>query len=174
MPHCLLEASANLLDQPDWAGLLREINGTLVATGLFKAEDIKSRFLSHGIFVIGDGAPDQAFVTLTVQILSGRPDEVKAELSEALLTVLGRSFPRTFAQMTCSLTVQITEPITARQLTILQVVAKHPDVARDHLVKAGATDADLAYLERHDLIRERAIGRYRVSHMGQEVLKRSL
>lgn len=62
--------------------------------------------------------------------------------------------------------------ITPRQLTLLQVVAKHPDVPRDHLVKAGATDADLAYLERHDLIRERAIGRYRVSHLGQEVLRR--
>ncbi|HCZ33922.1 MAG TPA: hypothetical protein DHV93_11005 [Holophagaceae bacterium] len=66
------------------------------------------------------------------------------------------------------------DAITPRQLTLLQVVAKHPDVPRDHLVKAGATDADLAYLERHDLIRERAIGRYRVSHMGQAVLKRSL
>lgn len=66
------------------------------------------------------------------------------------------------------------DAISSRQLTLLQVVAKHPDVARDHLVKAGATDADLAYLERHDLIRERAIGRYRVSHMGMAVLKRSL
>jgi hypothetical protein len=66
------------------------------------------------------------------------------------------------------------DAISPRQLTLLQVVAKHPDVPRDHLVKAGATDADLAYLERHDLIRERAVGRYRVSHLGQEVLKRSL
>ena len=66
------------------------------------------------------------------------------------------------------------EPITARQLTLLQVVAKHPEVARDHLVKAGATDGDLTYLERHDLIRERAIGHYRVTHLGQAVLKRSL
>ncbi len=109
MPHCILEASDNLLDQPDWTALLREINGTLVATGLFKAQDIKSRFLSQGTFVIGDGAPDQAFVTLDVQILGGREDDVKARLSEALLAVLGRSFPRTFAQMTCSLTVQITD-----------------------------------------------------------------
>lgn len=30
------------------------------------------------------------------------------------------------------------------------------------------------YLERNDLIRERAIGCYRVSHLGQIVLKRSL
>jgi hypothetical protein len=68
----------------------------------------------------------------------------------------------------------VAEPISSRQLTLLQVVAKHPDVVRDHLVKAGATDADLVYLERHDLIRERAIGHYRVTHLGQEVLKRSL
>jgi len=68
----------------------------------------------------------------------------------------------------------LADAITPRQLALLQVVAKHPDVPRDHLVKAGATDADLAYLERHDLIRERAIGRYRVSHLGQQVLKRGL
>jgi hypothetical protein len=57
---------------------------------------------------------------------------------------------------------------------LLQLVAKHPDVARDHLIKAGAADADLAYLERQDLIRERAVGRYRISHLGDQVLKRSL
>ncbi len=64
------------------------------------------------------------------------------------------------------------DPITPRQRTLLQVVARHPDVARDHLVRAGATDTDQAYLERHDLIRERALGHYRVTHLGQEVLKR--
>ncbi|NWJ41967.1 MAG: 5-carboxymethyl-2-hydroxymuconate Delta-isomerase [Geothrix sp.] len=109
MPHCILEASDNLLDQPDWGSLLREINGTLVGTGLFTAADIKSRLLRHPVFAIGDGAADQAFVTLNVQILGGRPDEVKAQLSEALLPVLARAFPHTFAKMRCSLTVQITD-----------------------------------------------------------------
>lgn len=66
------------------------------------------------------------------------------------------------------------DPITPRQLMLLQLVAKHPDVARDHMIKAGAADADLAYLERQDLIRERAVGHYRISHMGDQVLKRSL
>jgi len=68
----------------------------------------------------------------------------------------------------------VVDAISSRQLTLLQVVAKHPDVPRDHLMKAGATDADLVYLERNDLIRERAIGRYRISHLGQAVLKRTL
>ncbi len=66
------------------------------------------------------------------------------------------------------------DAITSRQMILLQLVAKHPDVARDHLVKAGATDTDLAYLERNDLIRERELGHYRVSHMGQQVLKRNV
>ena len=120
MPHCILEASDNLLDQPDWVGLLREINGALVATGLFVEADIKSRAIQHGRFVIGDGAADQAFVTLNVQVLGGRTDEVKAQLSEALLPVLARGFPLTFAQMKCSLTVQITDihrPSYRRQIS---------------------------------------------------------
>ncbi|WP_306591335.1 hypothetical protein [Geothrix sp. 21YS21S-4] len=66
----------------------------------------------------------------------------------------------------------MTDPITSRQKVLLQLVAKHPDVARDHLLKAGAAEADLVYLERQDLIREREVGHYRVSHLGQQVLKR--
>jgi hypothetical protein len=68
----------------------------------------------------------------------------------------------------------VADAITPRQMILLQLVAKHPDVARDHLVKAGAKDADLAYLERNDLIREREMGHYRVSHMGLAVLKRGV
>lgn len=109
MPHCILEASDNLLDAPDWRDLLRELNATLIATGLFTAADLKSRFLEHGDFVIGDGSHDQAFVTLNVQLLEGRTDAVKAQLSEALLAVLARAFPRTFAGMRLSVTVQISE-----------------------------------------------------------------
>ena len=109
MPHCILEHSDNLLDAPDWTGLLREIHGALVATGRFTEADLKSRVLRHGTFLIGDGSPDRAFVTLTLQILSGRADEVKAELSEILLPLLKQAFPRTFAEMACSLTVQITD-----------------------------------------------------------------
>ncbi|HEY3399887.1 MAG TPA: 5-carboxymethyl-2-hydroxymuconate Delta-isomerase [Geothrix sp.] len=120
MPHCILETSDNLLDHPDWVDLLRKINRALVATGLFTSSDIKSRAVQHGRFVIGDGAADQAFVTLNVQILSGRTDEVKAQISEALLQELARAFPRTFAQMKCSLTVQITDihrPSYRRQIS---------------------------------------------------------
>ena len=67
------------------------------------------------------------------------------------------------------------ETITAQRMNLLQMVAKYPDVAREKLLGLkGVTDADLAYLLQHDLIREREPGRYRVSHFGQMALKRGL
>ncbi|WP_243318444.1 5-carboxymethyl-2-hydroxymuconate Delta-isomerase [Geothrix paludis] len=109
MPHCILEASDNLLDAPDWAGLLERLHGTLTATGLFREEDLKSRVILHRTFRVGDGAPDRAFVTLDLQIMEGREDAVKAQLSEALMALLANAFPRTSAAMRLNLTVQVSE-----------------------------------------------------------------
>lgn len=109
MPHCILEASDNLLDAPDWEALLEKLHGTLVATGLFREEDLKSRVILHRTFRVADGAPDRAFATLDLQIMEGRENEVKAQLSEALMTVLAGAFPRTTTAMRLNLTVQVSE-----------------------------------------------------------------
>ena len=109
MPHCILEASDNLLDAPDWGALLAALHGALVATGLFQEADLKSRVILHRAFRVADGAPDRAFATLDVQILEGRDDAAKARISEALMAVLARAFPRTSAAMRLNLTVQVSE-----------------------------------------------------------------
>ncbi len=64
--------------------------------------------------------------------------------------------------------------ITRHQLTLLALVAKHPGLEREKLLMVGGPTAaaDLAYLEQHDLLREREPGRYRVSHFGDLALKR--
>ncbi len=109
MPHCILEYSANVVEQPDMTRLLMDIHGALMATGLFTLADIKSRAIRHEQYLIGDGDPARAFVTLNVQILEGRSDEVKAQISEAALEVLKRAFPESLQQRKCSLTVQVSE-----------------------------------------------------------------
>lgn len=109
MPHCILEVSDNLLDSPDWQDLLGAIHRTLVGTEFFSEADIKSRVIRHGTFRVADGAPDRAFVTLEVQILEGRPDEVKAQISEALLSVLTGAFPRSAIGMKLNITVQVSD-----------------------------------------------------------------
>ena len=67
------------------------------------------------------------------------------------------------------------EVITSQQMGILQFVAKNPGISRDKLVAMkGATDADMKYLEGHDLIREREVHHYRISHFGEMVLRRGV
>ena len=109
MPHCILEYSNNIVDQPDFRKLLLEVHEFLVSTGQFKLADIKSRVLCHDIFVIGDGASDRAFVTMNVCMLGGRDDSVKTTVSKGVLQLLGMHFPRTFAEKRCSITARITD-----------------------------------------------------------------
>lgn len=109
MPHCILEYSANVIDRPDTGRLLAEIHVALMATGLFVLEDIKSRVVRHEQYLVGNGDPARAFVTLNVQILGGRSDEVKAQISEAALEALKRAFPESLRRLQCSLTVQISD-----------------------------------------------------------------
>jgi len=57
--------------------------------------------------------------------------------------------------------------ITPLRLSLLQVVAKHPDAPREKLLALkGVQPEDLAYLEQHDLVRERD-GKYRFPISGR-------
>ena len=94
MPHLVLEYSANVPDQPDFRRVLLDLHDALVASSLFERKDIKSRAVKHDTYAVADGAGDRAFVAVSIAILDGRSDEVKAVLSEAALDVLVRAFPR--------------------------------------------------------------------------------
>lgn len=65
------------------------------------------------------------------------------------------------------------DPITPKQLALLQLIAKHPGVERAQLEARNAAP-DLAYLIGHELVREREADRFRATHLGEMVLKRGL
>ncbi|MFH2036698.1 MAG: 5-carboxymethyl-2-hydroxymuconate Delta-isomerase [Candidatus Zixiibacteriota bacterium] len=109
MPHCILEYSDNISDKPDFYKLLNNLNQKLAETGHFKLNDIKSRAIQHNAYVIGDNDSFRAFVTLNIQILDGRTDEVKTGLSQLALDILKQYFPETLKKNKASLTVQITD-----------------------------------------------------------------
>jgi hypothetical protein len=67
------------------------------------------------------------------------------------------------------------EVMTPLRLSLLRWVAKHPDRTRDQILALkGVHPDDLAFLEQHDLVRERAPGGYRISRLGEMALQRSL
>ena len=107
MPHCILEYSSNFNDTINLKKLLHDINTMLADTGVFNLLDIKSRAIEHDVFVVADGDPNRAFVALTINIFSGRPDDVKANIAESALQLLRDAFNTTLQQKKCSITVQI-------------------------------------------------------------------
>lgn len=109
MPHCILEYSDNVADRPDLQQVLQDVHDGLMASGLFTSGDIKSRAIEHHTYLVGDGAPDRTFVTLDIQVLSGKDDQVKTRLARGALEILERHYPQTLARTRCSLTVQITD-----------------------------------------------------------------
>jgi 5-carboxymethyl-2-hydroxymuconate isomerase len=107
MPHLVLEYSANVPDHPDLRRVLLDLHQALMASALFEQKDLKSRAVRHDVFAVADGAEDRAFVALSISILEGRPDEVKAALSEAALDVLLRAYPKLVGGGRGSLSVEI-------------------------------------------------------------------
>lgn len=69
----------------------------------------------------------------------------------------------------------MTETISPGRMALLQLITKHPGVSREKLLAIkGVTEADLGYLLKLDLIREREAGQFRTTHFGEMALKRGL
>ena len=87
MPHLTLEYTNNLTAF-DARQVLRACNQALAATGHFDEADIKSRALSLDTYLVGIATEERAFIHARLAILSGRPPEIKSQLSGALLPLL--------------------------------------------------------------------------------------
>ena len=109
MPHLVLECSANVPDEPDFDIVLRRLHEAMTTAGPFDLANVKSRAVRHERFRVADGAPDRAFVHLTVSVLAGRDGAALRSTAEALLAVLRESFPRARAERRCDLTLEIRE-----------------------------------------------------------------
>ena len=107
MPHLVLEYSTNVPDQPDFRRVLLDLHEVLTASGLFEKKDIKSRVVRHDVFAVADGAEDRSFVALSIAILDGRSDDVKAALSEAALDVLVHALPKLVAGGRGAISVEV-------------------------------------------------------------------
>ena len=107
MPHCILEYSSNINEKDNLKKLLHDINTMLAGTGLFNLMDIKSRAVEHDLYVVGDGDPNRAFVALTISVFSGKPDDVKASITESAFQLLKDAFNTTLQEKKCSITVQL-------------------------------------------------------------------
>ena len=109
MPHLIIEYTDNIIEEPRWGDLYRDIHGVLIATSEWYSPDIKSRAVRLTNYCVCNGNPDQAFISLTIQIRAGRRDNMKQSGSENCLKILASHFHRTLEELQSSITVQIVD-----------------------------------------------------------------
>lgn len=91
MPHFILDCSKNILDLKDPKELLEEVFDAAFSTGLFKRDAIKVRLNSFKYSLVLGG--DSDFIHVFGNIMEGRTETQKGDLSRKIVTKLNQLFP---------------------------------------------------------------------------------
>ncbi|CAM4271439.1 MAG: 5-carboxymethyl-2-hydroxymuconate Delta-isomerase [Comamonas sp.] len=94
MPHLHIEYTDNLTGLNE-RELMRELNAVVCAHPTVTDEaDVKSRIARLTSFYIGSSPENRGFVHVQLQLMSGRSEQAKKEMSDGLAAVLRRLVPQ--------------------------------------------------------------------------------
>lgn len=91
MPHLVIEYATPLEKEVDITGLMAGLHTCLGETGVFDVKDIKTRAKGYASFIVGAGA--NGFVHVSLSLLSGRPLDVRQNLTETLFLEMQKWVP---------------------------------------------------------------------------------
>lgn len=91
MPHFILDCTENILKINEPKTVLKEVLETAFNTGLFEKNDIKVRLNPYKYSLVQQGNDD--FIHVFGNIMEGRTDEQKAQLSKMIVKKLNELFP---------------------------------------------------------------------------------
>jgi 5-carboxymethyl-2-hydroxymuconate isomerase len=85
VPHIIVEYSENLGQNVKIADLLQAVHAAALATGLAPLDALRTRGEPRANYVIADGHPDNAFVSIVARLGPGRTPDEKHGLLNALV-----------------------------------------------------------------------------------------
>ena len=91
MPHFILDCTERILEIQDPQKVIKAVFETAFETGLFGRNDIKVRLNPFKHSLVQGGDAD--FIHVFGNIMEGRTDAQKANLSEMIVTTLNSLFP---------------------------------------------------------------------------------
>ncbi|WP_158838518.1 5-carboxymethyl-2-hydroxymuconate Delta-isomerase [Polaribacter sp. L3A8] len=92
MPHFILDCSENILELREPRKVLEAVFETAFSTGLFDRDEIKVRLNPFKHSLVQSEAAD--FIHVFGNIMEGRTDEQKSDLSYAIVATLTTLFPK--------------------------------------------------------------------------------
>lgn len=104
MPNLVMEYSNSVDARVNVQGLLEDLHKVTLQSELFDIQSVKSRALRCHNWLVGDREDNVDFIHISFELLSGRTEEQKRELSRQLMQVLQQK-----AHSVYSLTVNVRE-----------------------------------------------------------------
>lgn len=91
MPHFIIDCSENIISIKSPKEIIQKVYDTAESTGLFDKGDIKVRIHPFEHYTVGNTKDD--FIHIFANIMEGRTDSQKKDLSERIITELKLMFP---------------------------------------------------------------------------------
>jgi 5-carboxymethyl-2-hydroxymuconate isomerase len=88
MPHITVDYSESLTEAFDRPGFARELHPLTADIAKTAVGNCKTRFRRVDETFVADGAHESAVIHVQIALLPGRSDEVKSELTHAVLALL--------------------------------------------------------------------------------------
>ena len=80
MPHCIIEATKNILQVIDHSSLMKDVANAIFSLGCFSEDDIKIRLYPIEDSFLGIKKQDHSYITADIQVLDNKTDEQLDEL----------------------------------------------------------------------------------------------
>jgi 5-carboxymethyl-2-hydroxymuconate isomerase len=91
MPHIVVEYSDNIEKDIEGSRITEKLHAAVVNSGFFSPEAVKARAVGYSNYVLPEGAED--FVHITTSILTGRTEEQRKALNDAIFSTAKEAMP---------------------------------------------------------------------------------
>lgn len=109
MPHLILEYSANVIEKSQLNTLLKSIHPVLVEMLPADLGACKSRAIECAHFCVSNGNVNNAFVHVTLKIMSGRTEDTLKKVGEKIMAMLKAYFSESMGKLQLRISIEISE-----------------------------------------------------------------
>ncbi len=88
MPNLVMEYSNSVDERVNIQGLLEDLHNVTLRCGLFDVGSVKSRSIRYHNWLVGEEGDSVDFIHISFELLDGRTEEQKRDLSRQLMEVL--------------------------------------------------------------------------------------
>lgn len=109
MPHLIVEYSDNIIEKDQFSALFECCHEVLSKRLPTELQSCKSRAYACTHYFVGEGAQDNAFISVHLKVKPGRSEAVLEEVGQGILYLFEQHFAQSLSALSVELSIEISE-----------------------------------------------------------------